>query len=307
MSSRRVTILGEPKGWHAVRLATALAARGHTVDTVPWRQLSAGLAISAASRETIGPAAVAQADSIVVRGMPGGRVPAEWLHQVIFRMNLLGRIASRGCRVINSPRSLEVAIDKHLALCHIAAGGLPVPATRVVQDTAAAVAAWEDFGGDCLLKPLFGSRGRGLVRLRSAADVEAATKSAAAAESCGGIFYIQHFIPHPGWDARVLLVGDRSFAMRRRAAPGEWRTNLALGGRAEPFTPPEEWLSTARQAAAAVGTEIAGVDLIPTTDGGIAVLEVNGVPGWRGLEAATGVDITQAVAEYVERSPAVTG
>ena len=307
MSSRRIAILGEPTGWHASRLATAFAARGHVVDIVPWRQLSAGLAIGASRQETIGPAAVAEADRIVVRGMPGGSGPPRWLHEVIFRMNLLGRIASRGCRVINSPRSLEVAIDKHLALCHIAAAGLVVPATRVVQDAAAAVAAWDDLGGDCLLKPLFGSRGRGLVRLRSAADVEEATRSTAAAESCGGVFYIQQFIHHPGWDVRILLVGDHSFAMRRRAAPGEWRTNLACGGVAQPFAPPDEWLSTARQAAAAVGTEIAGVDLIPTPDGGVAVLEVNGVPGWRGLEAATGADITAAVAEYVERPPALPG
>jgi RimK family alpha-L-glutamate ligase len=307
VSSRRIAILGEPTGWHTSRLATAFDARGHTADIVPWRQLSAGLASGASRQETIGPAAVAEADLIVVRGMPGGSGPQQWLHEVIFRMNLLGRIASLGCRVINSPRALEVAIDKHLALCHIAAAGLPVPATRVVQDAAAAVAAWDDLGGDCLLKPLFGSRGRGLVRLRTAADVEAATQSAAAAASCGGVFYIQQFISHPGWDVRILLVGDRSFAMRRRAAPGEWRTNLACGGEAQPFTPPDEWLSTARQAAAAVGTEIAGVDLIPTPDGGVAVLEVNGVPGWRGLEAATGADITAAIAEYVERPAALPG
>jgi RimK family alpha-L-glutamate ligase len=306
VSSHHVAVLGEPTGWHATRLAETLAGRGHVVAIVPWQRLSAGLAISGSEGETIGPTAVAQADIVVVRGMPGGGRTDQRLEHVIFRMNLLGRIATRGGRVINSPRSLEVAIDKHLALCHIAAAGLTVPATHVVQDVAAAVAAWEDLGGDCLLKPLFGSRGRGLVRLRTAADVEAATRSPTVAESCGGIFYIQQFIPHPGWDARILLVGDRSFAMRRHAGVGEWRTNLACGGQAEPFAPPDDWLSIARQAAAAVGTEIAGVDLIPTPDGGVAVLEVNGVPGWRGLEAATGADITGAVAEYVERLAAMS-
>lgn len=301
MSNQRVAIVGEPTGWHATRLTAALAERGHAVEIVPWQRLSAGLAISGSAVEAIGPSAVARADIVVVRGMPGGGRTDQRLEQVIFRMNLLGRIAARGGWVINSPRSLEVAIDKHLALCHIAAAGLVVPATRVVQDAAAALAAWEDLGGDCLLKPLFGSRGRGLVRLRTAADVETATRSPAVAESCGGIFYIQQFIRHPGWDARILLVGDRSFAMRRHAVPGEWRTNLACGGQAEPFAAPDDWLSIARGAAAAVGTEIAGIDLIPTPDGGAAVLEVNGVPGWRGLEAATGADITEAVAEYIAK------
>ena len=302
MSNRRVAILGEPTGWHAARLSTALTTRGHGVSIVPWRQLSAGLALPGDAHETIGPAAIAEADLVVVRGMPGGIRPEQRLEQVIFRMNLLGRIADRGGRVINSPRSLEVAIDKHLALCHIAAAGLVVPATRVVQDASAALAAWEELGGDCLLKPLFGSRGRGLVRIRTAQDVEVATRSPAVAESCGGILYIQQFIPNPGWDVRILLVGDRSFAMRRRAGPGEWRTNLACGGEAEPFSPPDDWVSQARLAAAAVGTQIAGIDLIPTRDGRVAVLEVNGVPGWRGLEAATGADITGAVADHLERA-----
>lgn len=300
MSNHRVAILGEPTGWHATRLATAIAARGPVVDIVPWHRLSAGLAVPAAKGETIGPAAVAGADLVVVRGMPGGSRPEQRLEEVIFRMNLLGRITARGGRVINNPRALEVAIDKHLALCQIAEAGLAVPPTHVVQDAVAAVAAWEELGGDCLLKPLFGSRGRGLMRLRSVADVEAATRSPAIGESCGGIFYIQQFMPHSGWDARILLVGDRSFAMRRHASRGEWRTNLACGGWAEPFAPPVEWLTLARRAAAAVGTEIAGIDLLPTAQEGVAVLEVNGVPGWRGLEAATGTDITGAVADYVD-------
>lgn len=302
MSSRRVAILGEPTGWHATRLAATLTARGHTVGVVPWQHLAAAVAGTAGGGETVGPAAMAEADLVVVRGMPGGSHPEQWLQEVIFRMNLLGRIAARGGRVINSPRSLEVAIDKHLTLCHVAAAGLPVPATQVVQDAAAALAAWEHLGGDCLLKPLFGSRGRGLVRLRSAADVEAATRSPTVTKACGGIFYLQQFIPHPGWDVRILLVGDRSFAMRRRAAAGEWRTNLTCGGHAEPFEPPDAWLQHARQAAATVGTEIAGVDLLPTADGSVLVLEVNGVPGWRGLEAATGADITGTVAAYLHEA-----
>jgi ribosomal protein S6--L-glutamate ligase len=283
-------------------LATRLTDRGHAVDIVPWPRLSAGVTGAVDGGETVGPATVAKADLIVVRGMPGGSQPQQWLQEIIFRMNLLGRITARGGRVINSPRSLEVAIDKHLTLCHVAAAGLAVPATLVVQDHAAAVAAWEHLGGDCLLKPLFGSRGRGIVRLRSAAEVEAATRSPSVAKSCGGVFYIQQFIPHPGWDVRILLVGDHSFAMRRHAAPGEWRTNLTCGGHAEPFVPPDAWLNQARQAAATVGTEIAGVDLLPTTDGSAVVLEVNGVPGWRGLEAATGADITGTVAAYLNEA-----
>lgn len=296
MSGLRIAILGEPVGWHAVRLAAALGSRGHAATIVPWNQLAATVE---AAGETVGPAAVAAADIVVVRGMPGGGRPEDRLEEVVFRMNLLGRIAARGTPVVNTPRSLEVAIDKHLSLCLLAAAGIPVPPTLVVQDAAAAQEAWHRLGGDCLLKPLFGSRGRGIVRIASP-DVLASVTAAGERDGPGGVYYMQRFIDHGGWDARILLVGDRAFSMRRRAADGGWRTNLSCGGRAEPFAPPAAWLDLARRAAAAVGTDLAGVDLLPTPDGDVTVLEVNGVPGWRGLEGATGSDVTGAVADLLD-------
>lgn len=296
MTRKRFVVLGEPTGWHAGRLAAALAARGHGAAIVPWRVLSSRIGPEG---EAIGPPVVAEADLTVVRGMPGGGSPANHLEEAIFRMNLLGRIAARGKVVINSPRSLEVAIDKHLSLCRLRDAGVPVPRTAVVQDVATAQAAWTEFGGPCVLKPLFGSRGRGLALVATEADLVAVT--AAGGPVCpGGVAYIQEFVPHAGWDVRIVLVGDRAFAMRRLAAPGEWRTNIACGGRGEAFKPTPEWTEMARRAANAVGTEIAGVDLLPAADGRVVVLEVNGVPGWRGLEAFTGQDVTGSVVSFLE-------
>ncbi|MFM7035941.1 MAG: RimK family alpha-L-glutamate ligase [Planctomycetia bacterium] len=294
--SLRVVILGEPTGWHADRLASAVADRGHAATIVPWRKLTATLD---GSGESVGPSELDEADLVVVRGMPGSGRQADRLEEVIFRMNLLGRLAGKKT-VINSPRSLEVAIDKHLSLCRIAAAGVPVPDTIVVQDVASAREGWERLGCDCLLKPLFGSRGRGIVRIRSPDALEAAVVHAGNRDALGGVFYLQRFIDHPGWDARILLVGEQVFAMRRRAAEGQWCTNISSGGIGEPFVPPADWVDRARQSAEAVGAEIAGIDLLPTDDGGVVVLEVNGVPGWRGLEGATGADVTGAMVRYLE-------
>lgn len=290
-------LLGEPAGWHAARLAAALVDRGHEAAIVPWRDLAAGVGPGG---ETILPRAVAEADIVVVRGMPGGGADGHRLEEVIFRMNLLGRMAARGVPVINSPRSLELAIDKHLSLCHLAAAGLPVPHTLVCQDAAAARDAWRKLGGRCVLKPLFGSRGRGLVLITEPADLDVALPPEGDDGRLGGVFYMQEFLPHHGWDVRILTVGREVFAMRRVAAAGDWRTNLSCGGRGEAFEPPKAWVDLARWAAAALGADLAGVDIIPTTDGRVVVVEVNGVPGWRGLEAATRRDVTRAVAEFIE-------
>jgi RimK family alpha-L-glutamate ligase len=303
---RRVALIGDPAGWHLGRLRAALEARGHETAAVRWEALAAAVEAAppgetcavtgrpSSPREQFLPAAVAAADLVLVRGMPAGT-----LEQIVFRMDLLGRLEARGTPVVNSPRGLEIAIDKYLSLTRIASAGLPVPRTIVAQDATSIRAAWEALGRDCVIKPLFGSRGRGLARLADAQAVEAVVAAADSAPA-GGVAYLQEFVPHPGWDVRVLVIGERTLTIRRHAAAGDWRTNISLGGRAEPFAAPVGWVELACGAARAVGAEIAGVDLLAGTDGRLLVLEVNAVPGWRGLEAATGVSVADRVVDHLE-------
>lgn len=162
----RVAVIGEPTGWHVGRLLAALAARGHQVAVVRWTDLAAevaaapfpaGATAGGTAVERFLPPFLEMADLVVVRGMPGGG-----LEEVVFRMDLLGRLAARGTPVFNSPKGLEIAIDKYLSLARIAAVGLPVPRTIVAQSSAAIEAAWQSLGGDCVAKPLFGSGAVGL-------------------------------------------------------------------------------------------------------------------------------------------------
>lgn len=300
----RVAVVGEPSGWHVSRLLAALAARGHLATVVRWIELSAEVRSvqpvdipdgRGLTTERFLPQAMEAADIVVVRGMPGGG-----LEEVIFRMDLLGRLAARGTPVVNSPRGLEIAIDKYLSLARMAAAGLPVPRTMVAQHPAAIQEAWRSLGCDCVAKPLFGSRGRGLARITDQESLSPLIDAAVAAESAGAVAYLQEFVPHDGWDVRILLVGEESVAIRRFAAGAEWRTNVSLGGRPEAFSPPADWVDLARAASQAVETEIAGVDILPARDGRVLVLEVNAVPGWRGLEAATGIRVADTIVRHLE-------
>lgn len=290
----RVAILGERGGWHITRLGEALERRGHAIEVVAWRSIGAGIG---PGLPVVAPPQLATADVVVVRGMPGAGAAGLRLEDVIFRMDALAELAARGTPVINPPRALEIAIDKYLSLAVLAQAGIPVPRTIVAQDEAGVERAWQTLGGDCVFKPLFGSQGRGIERLSS-------QESLAAFVSAGGppdgVLYLQEFVPHDGWDARVLLVGDRAYAMRRVSDAGDWRTNVARGARPERFEPPAPWIDLARRAAAAVGTEIAGVDLLPATDGRLLVLEVNAVPGWQALETVSGESIAARVVGHLE-------
>jgi len=287
---RIACILGEPSGWHARRLASLLGARGFDPAIVPWRCLTAEVA---SQGESFGPPDFAHADVVAVRGMPGTSPSDSRLEEVIVRMDVLTRLANRGTPVVNPPRALEIAIDKYLSLTLLAAAGLPVPRTIVAQDAAIATAAWETLGGDCVVKPLFGSRGRGITRCHSA---EAAAETVSTTH---GVAYLQEFIPHDGWDLRVLVVGERLFAMRRDAAPGGWITNLASGGSASRIELSRDQAEVARRAVAAVGASLAGVDLVATAEGRLVVLEVNAVPGWRGIEGLLGDGVGESVADHI--------
>jgi ribosomal protein S6--L-glutamate ligase len=297
----RLGILTAGDGWHARDLRRAAAERSLDVELIDFRTLTADESSRASVGQDsdpdvrIGILTHEKVDAILVRTMPPGS-----LEQVVFRMDVLHAWQARRVTVLNPPRALETCIDKYLTTHRLAFAGLPVPRTWTGQRADEALPAFEALGGDVVVKPLFGSEGRGLVRVT---DPETAWRVFVAVERAGGVIYQQKFIRHPGWDLRVFVLGGRVLAAMRRHAKDGWRTNVAQGGRGErvALTPAEEKLAVA--AAEAVGCPIAGADLLPGPDG-MLVLEVNAVPGWRALTGVCGVDVAAAVLEFVCRQTA---
>ena len=288
-----VAVLSGGKGWHVNDLARAGRRLGIAVHTVDFRDLQARLNSPPHHGPRLAGAAfdLTGVDAVLVRTMPGGS-----LEQIVFRMDLLQQIAAAGVRIINSPRSLEAAIDKYLCTARLERASLPVPPTRVAQNEAQALLCFEELGGDVVVKPLFGSEGKGLERLRSLRRARETFKELTASAA---VFYLQKFIPHPGHDLRILTCGCRVLGAIRRTATQGWRTNVAQGGTASVLEPEPALADLALRAAAAVGTEVAGVDVLPDRDGRYWLLEVNGVPGWRTLAAKCGIDVASEVLSYV--------
>lgn len=284
----RIALLSSGSGWHVRDLQRAAAACGHEAQPVDFRRVTAGVA--AASD------ALAAFDAVLVRTMPPGS-----LEQVVFRMDALHRLEARGVQVMNPPRAVEICVDKYLATAKLDAAGLPVPATIVCQHADAALEAFERLGGDVIVKPLFGSEGRGMVRVT---DLDMAWRTFQTLERLQAILYLQRTIAHPGWDLRAFVLGGKVIAAMRRYANNGWRTNVAQGGRAEVVRLSAEEEKLALRAAAAVGAAVAGVDLLPGPSEEYYVIEVNAVPGWRALAPVAGVDVAAAIVRFVtELSP----
>ena len=139
-----------------------------------------------------------------------------------------------------------------------------------------------------VVKPLFGSEGRGMMRI---ADPDLAWRTFRTLERLQSVLYLQQFVAHPGWDLRAFVLGGRVVAAMRRRSNGGWRTNVAQGGSAEGVRLSAADEELALRSSAAVGAPVAGVDLLPGPGGQRYVIEVNAVPGWRALAPVTGVDL----------------
>lgn len=283
-----VAILTAERGWHIGSLQRALERRGHRVHVLPITAFTGRIGAAPGLMSDGAPLDVR--DAVLVRIIPRGS-----LEQIIFRVDALHRLERAGVVVVNPATAIERTVDKFYTSCLLEEAGVPTPETVVAErmgDAMAAFRAWRDV----IVKPLFGSNGRGMVRVD---DEEIAYRVFRALELERGVYYIQRVLGHDGRDIRAFVVGGRVIAAAWRRVDG-WRTNLARGGRAESLELPAAWEELCVRAAAVVGAEYAGVDLLPDAAGTPHVLEVNGIPGWRGIQATTPVDIAGEIVAHLE-------
>ena len=277
--SLRVAVLGSTGGWHAERLERALTVRGHYCAFAQVTRLAGRVDGGVAVRG--GEVALDACDVVIVRGIPRGS-----LEQVVFRVDALHALAAAGVRAVNGAPAIERTVDKFLASALLAAAGIPTPRTVACERADDALDAFAELGSDVIVKPLFGSMGFGMARVE---DPDVAARVFRALEIERAVYYLQETVPHDGVDIRALVVGDRVIAAIERVGDG-WRANLARGARARPIALEKERAGLCVRAVAALGADYAGVDLLRAADGRDYVLEVNGIPGWQGVERATGVD-----------------
>src|SRR6185437_2824670 len=184
-------------------------------------------------------------DLLIVRGLPRGS-----LEQVIFRMDALHVLAEQGVRCVNSPRAIEQTIDKSWASAVLAHAGVPTPPTIVCERYDDAMQAFDEMGGDVVVKPLFGAMGNGIVRVE---DRDVAHRVFRALELERMVYYVQRTVFSDGRrDLRVLVVaGEVAGAMER--ATDSWRANVARGARPRALALSDAERDLALAAAAAVG------------------------------------------------------
>lgn len=284
----RIVVFTDALDWHTKGVLSALKARGEPAHIVSLRKVMQ----SPFGRDPIFipgfegelPAAA------FVRGISSGT-----FESITHRLGVLHGLEAAGIPVWNPTRSIEICVDKAATTLRLIRAGVPTPETFVVEGTEQAEAIVREEASEkspLVLKPIFGSQGKGLLQIRTPADLPHT-------DDVGDIFYLQRLVPKTGTAFRDY----RAFISRGRLVAGmvrvsdEWITNVHQGGITEPWDVPEEALAMSLKAVEVTGAAYAGVDLVSDGKGGFLVLEVNSMPAWTGLQAVTEVNVADRLVE----------
>jgi RimK family alpha-L-glutamate ligase len=209
----------------------------------------------------------------------------------------------RGFRVLNPAFALAAAHDKLLTARLLAYAGLPHPRTEHLRRPGDPISIEPPL----VLKPRLGSWGLDVFRCDTWAEFrlrldEIQTRPWFQRQ---GVL-VQELVPPVGQDLRLLVAGGRLVgAVRRTAGPGEWRTNVSLGGTKSPTVPPPAARSLAIAAAAALRADLVSVDLLPCGDD-YTVIELNGAADFNATYSLPGRDVFHAAASALGLLPRFT-
>jgi RimK family alpha-L-glutamate ligase len=284
---RRFAIMTDDPGWHGDELRAAFSLRGCEATFV---SLSGCRFDISAPHGLIIPGFEGLPDGVFVRSISAGT-----LEQITLRLGVLHALQELGVPVYNDARSIERSVDKSMTSFLLKSRSIPTPPTWVSESepaTRALVMRETAAGRELVLKPLFGSQGKGLRRIVDIRDLPSANEM-------NGVFYLQRFIDcgEGNWhDWRVFVIGGRAVAaMIRRGKT--WINNVAQGADCEAAELTPRLGKLAEEASRTLGMDYAGIDVIRDPAAGYSVIEVNSIPAWKGLQTVCSLNIAQALVD----------
>ncbi|MCP8304058.1 MAG: RimK family alpha-L-glutamate ligase [archaeon] len=289
MPPRLGLITRNPESWCSAQLLKSMMKKGvdsvcFSLSDITAKVASIPFAITNTEIDIL-----KELDAVLIRPIGRGS-----LEEIIFRLDVLRRLEKKGLLVINPPRSIEISADKYRSLSLMEEEGIPIPPTIATEDSEAALKAFQELGGDVVIKPIFGSRGMGIGRVT---DPETAWRIFHTLSYTHHVLYIQKFIHHGTRDMRLFVVGDRVIAAMYREADS-WKTNIDRGARPFPFEPSKELEELAVKVAKTIGCKVSGVDVMESEEGYV-VNEINSQPGFKGLQLVTKVNIADEIVDHI--------
>ena len=272
-----------------IRLIAAAAARGHTVDVVNTLHVHMNITSNR-------PVLRYGGNELPIYDAVIPRIGASVTH---YGLAVLRQFEMQGVYPLNESVAIGRSRDKLRALQLLARAGIGLPVTAFAHGPRKAEEVINEVGGaPVVIKLLEGTQGMGVIL----AETEASAKSIIEAFSAANVnIMVQEYIREAeATDIRAFVVGGRVVAaMKRVGKPGEFRSNLHRGGKAEEAVLSADETQTALKSAAILGLNVSGVDMLRSNRGPV-VMEVNSSPGLEGVEAATGNDVAGEIIAFLE-------
>ena len=212
-------------------------------------------------------------------------------------------LEGKGVNVINSLNTSIFAGNKLFTHMLLAKHGIPTPFSAVAFSEEAALDLLEKRGYPMVLKPTVGSWGRMIALLKDRDSAEGIMETREKMYPIYQVYYLEEFVDRPPRDVRAIMIGDRVVAaIYRYSGNGQWKTNMALGGKAEQCKVTKELEDICVKAKNAVQGQIVGIDLMESKEKGLVVHEVNNTTEYKNTVRVTGVDIPALMIHYAIKS-----
>ena len=217
-----------------------------------------------------------------------------------YGMAVVRQFEAMGTFCLNSSASIGTSRDKLAAHQALAFNRISMPDTAFAnspRDTQNIIDLTS--GGPLVVKLLESSQGRGVVL---AETKKAASSVISAFQKLNAAFIVQDFVKGAnGSDIRLFVISGKVVAsMMRSASDDDFRSNLHAGGKASKVKITQEERKIAKEATKAMGLNIAGVDILRSTNGP-KVLEVNSSPGFQGIETINNINLASLIIDYIEK------
>lgn len=269
-------------------MAEAAEKMGHTVLVAPTSDVSS-LISSEGSRFWLGRDEVTDFDLCFLRSFGPGST-----EQATRRISMMEHMEVAGIKVINSTYPFRRSRDKYATQYTLQAAGIPIPKTFTTESLARAYEKTQEMI-PIIYKPILSSMGKGSIKFD---EVDLAYNAYKMLNRLYHPLIIQGYIPNPGRDIRIFVIGDECVGAVYKYIPkGQWKSNVAQGGKMVEEEMPSEIIELGFKAARTMGLDYCGVDIMESSDGPV-VIEVNAAPGWQGLNEATGKDVAELIVRY---------
>ena len=292
MADYRIGVIGIPGKWSTETLADAVEERTGYRLVIDMAEVSLDLEDR---RLLFQHQDLCQLDALIVK-----KISATYSPNTLDRLELLRVAEQAGVRVFSRAESILRLIDRLSCTVTLRNAGIPMPATRVTEDTGAALTAVQDFGS-AVFKPLYSTKARGMCVIDAQQGRDGMEREIRTFQAENPMMYIQQKIELPGRDLGMVFLAGEYLGSYARVSEGDaWNTTIHSGGKYAAHTPPDSVVELARRAQALFDMDFTTVDVAETNSGPI-VFEVSAFGGFRGALEGIGLDAAGLYTEHVLR------